>query len=77
MPNDNEWHRFYTAPAPPAESQLLQAERFTLFLGLNFFKLELNQVGRKLWGPHARAMVFLSKFNFNIEARGLGAQLSG
>lgn len=71
--------RILHSPSPtlPAESQLLQTECFTLFLGLNFFRLELNQVGRKFWGTRARAVVFLSKFNYNFKAepRGLGTEL--
>lgn len=42
---------FYPAPAPPCHPRVSvsrrNAECFTLFLGLNFFRLELNQVGRK------------------------------
>lgn len=66
------------SPTLPAESQLLQAECVALFLGLNFFKLELNQVGRKSWDTRDRAAVFLRKFNYNfrLEPGGLGLQLS-
>lgn len=68
-------------PDPPCHRRVSasrqNAECLTLFLGLNLLRLELNQVGRKFRGPRARAVVFLSKFNYNskVEPRGLGMSL--
>jgi hypothetical protein len=49
VPNGDEWPGFYTAPAPPCQLRVSFSRQnaLQLFLGLNFFRLELNQVGRK------------------------------